>query len=451
MDVSKHVEKAKEAIRKKNYDYAISLFREILEIKPDQVEARRGLREAEFKKYAKRYPPLVLRLLQGLPSLILILLYSKLKKPKKVLAACEGFLRFDPKSRRVNSILASSALALGFQETAILVLETLVEAYPDDIQALNNLGKLYYRKGDLGQAMRFYEKTLKIDSGNQEAIRARKNLAAEGALIETGFQTASSSAELIKDKEKQKELLRKERIVKTEKDVSILEKELGEKLEKDPGDSKTLMKMARLLSERERYEEALSFLDKILHQIPDDYETKIFSGDLRIRILSGKLAKAEGEGNEERGRALRKEKNELEIQEYLWRVEEHPTDLELRYKLGRSLYQGDRIDEAIAAFQKSLNDPRLRVDSLIMLGNAFLRKGMYELAANQFSKALDDLSSTSRKGMEVRYSLGSIYERMGDSTKAKEEFARIYEVDISFRDISKKMEDYSQMENEKKE
>ena len=50
-----------------------------------------------------------------------------------------------------------------------------------------------------------YELALKVDPRDQESLKARKNLAAEGALRSTGIEEAESSRDLIKDKGKQQQ------------------------------------------------------------------------------------------------------------------------------------------------------------------------------------------------------------------------------------------------------
>ena len=44
MDFSKHIQKAEEAFRQRNYDFAVELYQQLLELDPDQGEARSGLR-----------------------------------------------------------------------------------------------------------------------------------------------------------------------------------------------------------------------------------------------------------------------------------------------------------------------------------------------------------------------------------------------------------------------
>ena len=52
VDISRHLEKAKAAAKKKNFPIAIGLYHQMLDLKPDDEEARRGLHEV-LETYAQ--------------------------------------------------------------------------------------------------------------------------------------------------------------------------------------------------------------------------------------------------------------------------------------------------------------------------------------------------------------------------------------------------------------
>jgi tetratricopeptide (TPR) repeat protein len=94
------------------------------------------------------------------------------------------------------------------------------------------------------------------------------------------------------------------------------------------------------------------------------------------------------------------------------------------------------MDGAISEFQQTVRDPRRKIDSLTMLGNCFIQKGMFDLAENQLQKALDETGGMSDRKKEILYSLGLLKERQDKPEGALEEYKKIYEVDINFRDVS---------------
>ena len=80
-----------------------------------------------------------------------------------------------------------------------------------------------------------------------------------------------------------------------------------------------------------------------------------------------------------------------------------------------------------------------------MIGLCFVRKRIYDLAAQQFKKAL----ATSRSpepgetAKRLNYWLGRTYELMNDRKTARSFYAQVYEADINYRDVAEKMETLS--------
>ncbi len=118
----------------------------------------------------------------------------------------------------------------------------------------------------------------------------------------------------------------------------------------------------------------------------------------------------------------------------------HPTDLNLRLDYGRLLYAGGQLDEAIAQFQRAIESPKNRKVVINLLGQAFMKKGMYDLAVGQFEKAEAELTIIDDNAKVLLYNLGNAHEQLGNLEKAQDYFKRIYESDIGFKDVAKKME-----------
>jgi lipopolysaccharide biosynthesis regulator YciM len=64
---------------------------------------------------------------------------------------------------------------------------------------------------------------------------------------------------------------------------------------------------------------------------------------------------------------------------------------------------------------------------------------MYDLASRQLDEALEAASRSGEREVEIRYMLGSVYEAMGDHSRALEAYSRVYEKDIHYRDVAAKM------------
>jgi tetratricopeptide (TPR) repeat protein len=67
---------------------------------------------------------------------------------------------------------------------------------------------------------------------------------------------------------------------------------------------------------------------------------------------------------------------------------------------------------------------------------------MNDLAAKTLEKALAEKQVFDEEAMELTYALGSVLEKMGKKEDAIEQFKKIYEVDVGFKDVAKKVDDY---------
>ena len=97
MDFSKQLQKAEEAVRRRNFDFAIELYSQLLEIDPDQGEARGGLRQAlkrrhELKKGGSKF----LTALGGAAPLAMAKAMRKAGRHDAAVKALESYLAGNP-------------------------------------------------------------------------------------------------------------------------------------------------------------------------------------------------------------------------------------------------------------------------------------------------------------------------------------------------------------------
>jgi hypothetical protein len=77
------------------------------------------------------------------------------------------------KLKRLNSKQAIALAMQGKWQEAIETNKSILELFPDDVDAYNRLGRAYMEKGEYGEAKKAYQRSLKLDAYN--AI-AKKNL-----------------------------------------------------------------------------------------------------------------------------------------------------------------------------------------------------------------------------------------------------------------------------------
>ena len=77
-----------------------------------------------------------------------------------------------------------------------------------------------------------------------------------------------------------------------------------------------------------------------------------------------------------------------------------------------------------------------------LLGQCFARRGMNDMAARKLKEALKEKLVFDDEKKDLCYALGSVLEKMGKKEEAIDQFKQIYEVDVGYKDVAKKVDDY---------
>ena len=87
-----------------------------------------------------------------------------------------------------------------------------------------------------------------------------------------------------------------------------------------------------------------------------------------------------------------------------------------------------------------MRDPRLRKPSHKLLGACFTKKGLYDLAVQQYDGFLklseDDLVDDAK---EVRYTRGRLFEQLGKKDAAMADYTRLVEIDLGYKDAAERL------------
>ena len=442
--MSKLLEKARAAVKKKNYDYALELFTQHLSAYPNEVDVRRELRDAEIRRATE----LGLTsggagaIFKGLGPLLKISLGSLRKNYDSVMIECESYLRNAPRDVKTLLRLGQASRLGGYTDTAVYVLEDVVSLDKNNKTALRALGQLYREKQDFGTSTKFYERLRKLDPSDKEAVDSVRDNAAQIGTRKIQERSASGDFRgMIKDKDKQAELEKVSGRVRTaeqaEDMIAITLKELDE----SPKDIKLFKRLSELYIKAKKLDQAQAILEKGL-SINDDFTLREALGDVRLRHFDEQIgALKDDPAAKDRLAALQHERLLFSVEEFKRRVEDHPTELGLRYDLGKSMFQAGQVDEAIAELQKATKDPRRRLQARRYLGHAFYRKELFDLAIKELNRAVEEGADSSDENFkECTYLLGVIYEKQGNAAESKKAFEQIVEVDYNYRDVVKRLE-----------
>lgn len=442
MDFSKHIQKAEEAARRRNYDFAVELYQQLLELEPDQGEARAGLRRALKLRQEKKKGGKFLRALSGAGPLAVAKTMRKAGKIDACVKSAEQYLATNPMDVDANLFLGEALEAGEYYKSACAVYEFIATIAPKNPEGLKRAGAMMYKLGEHHKALDFYEKALEADPRDQEALKERKNLAAETALSARDDKNVAHSRDQIKDKDTAKALERNTRMHKTTEEWQEELERLEERYADNSGDPDLMIAMADACEKLRDVEAAFDWIQRACDYRKDSPELQGRRDGLKLKMLKKQISRADAAGDTERANRLEADLRAFQLESLKEQVRVRPSDATLRIKLGQQLLKIDEVDQAVAELQKAVDDPRLGKEANFYLGNAFQRKGFADLAKKNYERAMEGSSGSDERSKEILYNLGSIAEGEGLTDEARANFGRIFEIDIGYRDVASKMEQY---------
>ena len=111
-------------------------------------------------------------------------------------------------------------------------------------------------------------------------------------------------------------------------------------------------------------------------------------------------------------------------------------DHQSHYDLGVAFKEMGLLDEAIAEFQKALRGSEQRARTYEALGQCFLERSQFDVAATILQRALADGRAGDEQLVGVLYLLGYASEALDRYEDALSYYQRVFGVDIQFRDVA---------------
>jgi len=440
MHAQKLVEKAQDAADRRAWDHAIEFYLQALDLDPDNLDGREGIRRAELAKYEAYYPSAASRFFATFGLKLSAAIAGLTKNHEGKMRSLERVLTRDPKNIAAGLAIGEAAVSAGHRNASLAAFRGVLLVDKKNLEAWKGTGRALCALGEAKEALTAFEEAAKIDPRDQEANRMRKNLAAEVSIGATGIDRSGHSREKLRDGEQTERLEQDGRLVRTTDELEAAVSRLEKEVAANPGDAKLLAELANRFSAMKDYDRAIETYEKAYEAQPTNFDLREKAGDLKITRFDRDLREAKESGNEEDASRQAEARRVFLVDEYRARVKDHPTDLVLHFQLGKALFDSGDFDGAIGEFQQTNRDPRRKIESMTMLGNCFLQKGMFDLAENQLRKAIEEMPGMSNRTKDVLYSLGQLKEKQGKPKDALTEYKKIYEVDISFRDVAERME-----------
>jgi tetratricopeptide (TPR) repeat protein len=423
-----------------NWDFAIEMYLEGIQRDPGNVaQGHQPLREVSLKRKAQGGKgPGMLGQLKRRPG----------KDPVVNLVNAEYLLGKDPGSVQYMLQTLNAARKLELPDVvswiAKILLQSQQQADKPSKRILLDITSAFESVEDFALAVKACDMAIHNDPDDGELRNMMRNLSAQFTISRGRYEEEEPGefTQRVADMEKQKELMQQDSLVQDEEYLlEQIRKARHEYLEspKVPGKINAVVD-ALLKLENEAYEnEAIDILAKA-HRDSGAYQFKMRVGDIRIRQMSRRFRALRDAGDTEGANEQARRQLAFELDEYTERTANYPTDLALKFELGRRQFLSGMLDEAIASLQQAQRDPRRALRARSLIGQAFTKKGWYREAAETFERALE-AEMTEEPTKELRYFLGDVLQEMGELARAQEQFSMVAQIDYNYRDVRKRIEE----------
>lgn len=187
--------------------------------------------------------------------------------------------------------------------------------------------------------------------------------------------------------------------------------------------------------------EAIEVLRRAFRE-SDNYSYKVRLDDIRLRQAArttrqarAKAEKSRSDDDHQMARLAEMDEVATEVEVFEERVQNYPTDLRIKYRLGAAYFRSGDHDRAIPILQLAQGDPRNRSRCQLLIGRAFLDKGIPAQAAEIIREAIEGLEvTTDDTGKEMLFWLARSQEAAGQVEDARNSYGKLLRQDYNYGD-----------------
>jgi len=441
-------EKGIAAVQRNNLEYALVIFNQILSKEPGFYECREQLRGTQLKKAGSGggFFKKMLGKAGSSPNLAKAQILLR-TNPLEAIKAAEETLNSDPNNVLAHKTLAEAAISADLLRTAVLSLEIARKNAPQDQDVALRLAQALVLLGNVSRAMTIYNELKRLNPHDTELDMTIKNLTASITMQEGGYDAIAggnaSYRDILKDKDEAVSLEQQNRVEKAGDIARRLISEYQARLQQEPKNLKIIRDIAELYAQIKEFDNALEFYNRIVAEegLTDPSLEKAIS-DTNLRKFDYQISQLDANAPDYADQVATMEaaKQEFLIKDARRRMDKYPSDLALRFELGSILFNARKYSEAYSEFQKSQNNPHLRIRSLVLMGQCLLLRNMNDMAVRTMQNALKEKVGFDEERKEILYYLGVALEKLGKREESIEQFKLIYEVDSAYRDVAARVD-----------
>ncbi len=447
-------DRAQQAIQQKNLLYAIQILHMVLQADPGFVEGHRALYHVEFERVGGK--PNFFRALTASITTMWAVQFkgpALLKQGKAVeaLNLAEKALDADPTLTSTLQFLSKAAQACELYEIAIDALEVATKANPKNVPLFTALTELYQENKQFQKAITTYYNVRRLLPNSGEVESKLKQLTALASMQEGNWEDKKSDYRTkLKDRAESELLEQQERL--GVRDVEAMHSLIraAEQAVAHQETNANLLKLGELYRKDGQVDKALATYQRIVElsgtmdPVIDEAITELQCANLDKTIDEWKAYTVQNPNKQAEAdvqiQATLRQKDDMLFKRQLERVERYPNDSTFRFELAQMYWKQDAWDAAMREFQFAQRSPQHRVKALAFMGRCMVKKGMADLAVEQFNLALEGMDKTDLERKDVLYHLAETYEILQQPDKALINLRELYSLDVNYRDVGEKLQ-----------
>ncbi|VTS06535.1 tetratricopeptide repeat protein [Tuwongella immobilis] len=473
-------DKANRVISTGNYDYGINLLLTCCKLDPGNTVYRTTLRRAQKAKYRNNLRGSPLAFLTTSRHRARLKVAQQRRDYLAVLEHGEQILSRNPWDLSTQMDMAEAFEALELLDLAVFELDQARQKFGRDATLNRALARLFEKRGNFAHAIKLWQIVKETDPSDLEASHKAKDLAASETIQRGQYEESAQNKGDESDDPRfapapaaAASTASKSTTPATasgtvgQAAVDRLTREaapLLAQIEANPTEASFYLKLAELYRKFRQDDRARAVLQQGLAATGQNFQIQVelmesdleplrknfalTQDKLRKRIAGGLEAADEEHTLEDLRRLQAKLRLEIlnrEIELYRLKAERFPTDLSHRLELGNRLYLADRIDDAISELQQARKDVRLQGKALMQLGFCFKKRNNWRLAQRNFEEALALLATTDEPARkEILFALASGFAENGDLARAIDMGHELANLDFSFREIGKRLDEWQE-------
>lgn len=437
----------------KNPSYAVDVMSNIVDRHPQCLEARKLLRQAQQKanfgksQVLKSIFSKVSCALSGIGS------EGKVKKdPTAALSAAEKLLNSNPTNVSAHKAIGIAAEALELYETAAFAYEEIHNIEPDKLENTKALMSAYMRVGKNEEAVRIGDEAYRKNPSDSEIQTLIRKASVEQSIRKGNWEESESFRDKLKDEGEAHRLEQANKAKTGDDELRSMIEAAKKAVTERPDDLNLYRQIFNGHRKLKEFGKALEWiaLARKLESGSADVSLERTESKLKLEKIQFAIASKKKELESDPDNAnLQSELKSLQDKENAFRltqaedfVKRYPNEFSYRYELGELYHQKGELDQAIKELQLAQRSPKVRVNAITLLGKIYKSKRFFDLAIEQFNSVKSEIAELNEQKKEVLYELGACYELQGEMEKAIKEYKALYSADISYRDVSKKIDDF---------